>query len=292
MPDQRIVTVDGKPQIFPADATDAEISAALNAIPASNAAHAPKARTWTDVAVDALPAAGAVLGGVLGSVPGAIIGGAGGEAWKQNINRLRGANAPETASGAANDIGIAGAAAGATQFAAPYLAVGARTVAPYAAKALTATGEAAQQAATSKGMQIASGSGIVGELLQGNLKRALIAAVAPAMLKGTGKALSSAGNALASAAAPAVESAAAATAGSLADDLSLIRASVSKGMNPQTAVRIVASGDKEYGAQLAEEYAASVKTVGTPPLAPVTTPAQAKALKNLLSSPSFKSLAK
>lgn len=44
----RIVIVDGKSQQFPADATDAEISAALNAIPAANAPHAPKARTWSE----------------------------------------------------------------------------------------------------------------------------------------------------------------------------------------------------------------------------------------------------
>lgn len=37
-------------QEFPADATDAEISAALEAIPAPNAPNAPKARTWSDMA--------------------------------------------------------------------------------------------------------------------------------------------------------------------------------------------------------------------------------------------------
>lgn len=43
----RIVIVDGASQQFPADATDAEISAALNAIPSANAPMAPKARTWS-----------------------------------------------------------------------------------------------------------------------------------------------------------------------------------------------------------------------------------------------------
>lgn len=47
MAEPRIVYVEGKPATFPADATDAEISAALGAIPASNAAHAPAAKTWT-----------------------------------------------------------------------------------------------------------------------------------------------------------------------------------------------------------------------------------------------------
>lgn len=45
------------PQYFPADATDAEISAALNAIPAANAASVPKARTWSDIGAAGLAAA-------------------------------------------------------------------------------------------------------------------------------------------------------------------------------------------------------------------------------------------
>lgn len=43
----RIINFEGKTQSFPDDATDAEISAALNAIPASNAKDVPKAKTWT-----------------------------------------------------------------------------------------------------------------------------------------------------------------------------------------------------------------------------------------------------
>lgn len=46
MADPRVVNFEGKTQIFPADATDAEISAALNAIPAANAKDVPKAKTW------------------------------------------------------------------------------------------------------------------------------------------------------------------------------------------------------------------------------------------------------
>lgn len=43
---EKIVDFDGKRISFPSDATDAEISAALKAIPASNAAQAPAAKTW------------------------------------------------------------------------------------------------------------------------------------------------------------------------------------------------------------------------------------------------------
>lgn len=124
----RVVVIDGKRQSFPDDATDQEISAALGAIPAANAEHAPKARTWTDTAVDALPAAlgtaGAVLGGMggaafgmgFGGVPGAAggatLGTGAGEAAKQLINRLRGADAPATRTDAAMEIGVPALEAG------------------------------------------------------------------------------------------------------------------------------------------------------------------------------------
>lgn len=45
----RVVEFNGVEHHFPSDATDAQISAALKAIPASNAPMAPKARTWTDL---------------------------------------------------------------------------------------------------------------------------------------------------------------------------------------------------------------------------------------------------
>lgn len=51
MPD-RVVNFEGKTQVFPADATDAEISAALNAIPESNAASVPSAKTWSTPAIN------------------------------------------------------------------------------------------------------------------------------------------------------------------------------------------------------------------------------------------------
>lgn len=95
---------------------------------------AAPSRTWTDVATDMIPAAGGVIGGVVGGiggtvlgmgvggVPGAIggaaTGGAAGEAFKQLINRARGAEVPATSTDAAGAIGkeavvdAAGAAAG------------------------------------------------------------------------------------------------------------------------------------------------------------------------------------
>lgn len=47
MADTKVVYFDGKPQVFPADFTDAEISSALGAIPASNSGQVPAAKTWT-----------------------------------------------------------------------------------------------------------------------------------------------------------------------------------------------------------------------------------------------------
>jgi len=88
---------------------------------------APAPRTWTDTAVDALPAVGGMVGGALGSlsgiptlglgtVPGAITGatilGGGGEAARQLINRARGREAPSTPTEAATGIGLQGGAQG------------------------------------------------------------------------------------------------------------------------------------------------------------------------------------
>lgn len=43
----KLVTFEGKTHAFPNDFTDADISAALGAIPAANASASPKAKTWT-----------------------------------------------------------------------------------------------------------------------------------------------------------------------------------------------------------------------------------------------------
>lgn len=94
--------------------------------PRQTAAPAPP-RTWVDTAVDTLPAIGGAVGGALGaatgiptlgltSLPAGIAGagilGAGGEALRQTINRLRGQAAPGTPAAAAGDIALQGAEQG------------------------------------------------------------------------------------------------------------------------------------------------------------------------------------
>jgi len=152
MPDpRRVQTPDGAIHEFPPDATDAEISAALNgATQASTSQKPPDAEpsTWDKLksigmaigdaekamaykATDALPAIGATVGsivggiggtvggvgvgGVPGSIGGAAVGGAGGEAAKQLLNRAAGRGGPSSATQAATDIGKEGAVQGVIQ---------------------------------------------------------------------------------------------------------------------------------------------------------------------------------
>lgn len=75
-----VVGPDGHVTYFPVDATDAEVSAYLKAIPVANAPHAPKARTWSDFgkdlaigALNTLPAIGAVAGGAVATMPGVTL---------------------------------------------------------------------------------------------------------------------------------------------------------------------------------------------------------------------------
>ncbi len=87
---------DGQIFEFPDDASDKEISSFLGAIPKANAGESPKAKTWTDTAIEWLPKAGAAVGGVAGTVAagpfggvgGAALGGAAGEAAKQLAERF------------------------------------------------------------------------------------------------------------------------------------------------------------------------------------------------------------
>jgi hypothetical protein len=161
----RLVQVGGQTYEVPADAGDAHISAALKAIPAANAPNAPKARTWTDVAVDAIPAvlglAGAAIGGAGGSVlgmgvggvpgaaGGAAVGTAGGEALKQLINRARGAEAPATAGEAATQIAVPAAIAGATT---GVVGGAAKLAAPYTGAILQKVGGALESPSTIRQM--------------------------------------------------------------------------------------------------------------------------------------------
>jgi hypothetical protein len=155
---------------MPDEATDAQISAALGAIPAANAKDAPKARTWTDVVVDALPAAGAIVGGtagaiggtafgvgvggVHGSIGGAALGGSAGEAAKQLINRVRGSAAPSTSSEAASAIGMEGAKDAAIDATGGAIVKGAQALSPYAG---TALGLAAKRIADPTALRVQAG---------------------------------------------------------------------------------------------------------------------------------------
>ena len=128
---RRVQGPDGTIHEFPDDVTDAEISSALEAIPSANAASAPKARTWTDTAVDFLPTAGGMVGGVAGAlagggttfgvgalpagIAGATVGGGMGEAAKLAINRLRGKQSPSTLTEAAKDVALEGAIQGGSE---------------------------------------------------------------------------------------------------------------------------------------------------------------------------------
>lgn len=126
----------GKIQSFPDDATDAEISAALEAIPAVNAKNVPKARTWTDTAVDALPAIGAIIGGLagsvgspVGSVVGAGAGGAAGAGVRARVNEMRGVSEPDLL-GTLSDMAKEGAIGAAVQVAPAAIGAAMRGSAP------------------------------------------------------------------------------------------------------------------------------------------------------------------
>lgn len=134
---------DGIVYRFPDDATDAEISAALETPPARTARGQQKPeRSWTDVAVDALPTIGGALGGIVGGVggtvagmgvggaPGAVggaaLGGAAGEGFRQVVNFLRGVPSPATATDAALQMGTEGAIQGGSELVGAGLMKGAR----------------------------------------------------------------------------------------------------------------------------------------------------------------------
>lgn len=303
---QRVVEFDGQEYEFPSDATDTEISAFLKAIPAANAKDIPKARTWTDVAVDALPAAGAVVGGVVGAtggpltgVAGAGVGGMVGDALKQAANKLRGEAVPETVPAAIGE--MAGEAAMGSATAAPFAAVGA--AAPMVGAGLRVGGEA-----------MATGADALRGLLSlgGGWKSKIAQLTIPPLVKAGGKGAAATGKAierlagtsagqqalraklsriplegrLAQIGAETVEAApkiAADTAQALADDVGLIRESISMGMDPKVAIRIIANGSAEYADALKDAYVASVKTGGLPPPA---------AVMKIMKLPAFQKLAK
>ena len=136
MPEQKpplIVEFNGEEYEFPADATDAQISRFLKAIPAANAKDVPKAQTWTakhpnvaaaaKAVVDTLPAAGALVGGViatpesfgLATVPGAALGDGVGRGLRDLIAESTGLDEPTSALSKAGRIALDTAETGAVQ---------------------------------------------------------------------------------------------------------------------------------------------------------------------------------
>lgn len=127
MPDKVIDIPGVGPTAFPDSMSEMEINAASTRLyqGANPGKKQPPVKSWTDVAVSAIPAvlatgggiiggiggtvAGMGVGGIPGAAAGAGLGGAAGEAAKQLINRARGAEAPQTPMDAAMAIGKEGA---------------------------------------------------------------------------------------------------------------------------------------------------------------------------------------
>ena len=117
---------DGRVVHFPDDMPLAQIEAEAARLSKPQATSEP--RTWADTASDLLPTAGGMAGGIMGGiggtvagfgvggVPGAVggaaLGGAAGESLRQIIDRLRGAEAPETPMEAFSGIATQGAIQG------------------------------------------------------------------------------------------------------------------------------------------------------------------------------------
>ncbi len=119
------------PQYLSTDPNEGSDAKAYLSTDPNDGAEPTEERTWTDTAVDALPMVGGSIGGLLGlvggpagAVGGAVLGGAGGEAWKQNINRLRGKKSPTSAGEAAKDIAVSGGVQGASEAAGGFIGKG------------------------------------------------------------------------------------------------------------------------------------------------------------------------
>jgi hypothetical protein len=149
MPDKLIDIPGIGPVTFPESMTEDDINKAAGKLYAdANPKHPPAApsHSWVDTAVDWLPAVGGAAGGLVGGiggtvggvgvggVPGALggaaLGGAGGEAFKQLINRMRGAAAPATPGDAALSIAGQGALQGGAEAAGGVIGAGMKMAAP------------------------------------------------------------------------------------------------------------------------------------------------------------------
>ncbi len=126
----RLVQTPEGVQEFPADATDVEISAALNAIPSANVPPKAKARTWADVgkdvarsAANALPAIGGIVGGAVSgggtlgtaTIPGVALGVGAGRGLRDLITESTGLEEPTTPTSKAARIALDTGTAAATQ---------------------------------------------------------------------------------------------------------------------------------------------------------------------------------
>ncbi len=199
----RLVQFEGKTQSFPADATDAEISAALNAIPASNGAAVPKAKTWVDTAVDWLPAAGATAGaialaptGPVGMALGAGMGSTAARMAKRVIQDVRGQSEAPKGAGGLLDTVAESMAGGAGDAAGALVVGGVGKAAGMAGPALSAAGRGVETAAGSKAAQSLSHSAGVLMGLFGHIPGGVAAYHAPEVGAVAGKALQVAGGAL------------------------------------------------------------------------------------------------
>jgi hypothetical protein len=132
LPDGRVVDF---PDSMPLEQIEAEAARLSQPDPP------PSERPWLDTATSLLPTAGGIAGGIVGGiggtvagmgvggVPGAVggatLGGAAGESLRQLIDRLRGQEAPGTASEAASRIGMQGAIQGGSELIGAGIAKGA-----------------------------------------------------------------------------------------------------------------------------------------------------------------------
>ncbi len=286
----RIVSFEGKRQSFPDDATDAEISAALNAIPASTAKEPPKARTWTDTLMDWVPSVGGAAGTMIGAAAGSLgasgggaVGGMVGSALQQGVNRLRGAEAPESPLGELTGATKSGAVTGAAG-----AALGAAGTALKASgPALEAAGNAIERVGASPAFsKLSRGGAVLYGLLTGHVRTAAEGAIAgPEAVQTAGRVLSTVGARLGAAkeaattvaerlaAIPLKERLAAipqqvlekvepASVHTIADDVGLVRAALSKHWSADAAIKVVAAGDADYANQLTKAVLDSVKTQG------------------------------
>jgi len=191
------------------------------------------------------------------------------------VNALKGMAQPQ---GAGDLLSIAGMTN--VPAAANAVAKGAQAVAPSVGRALEATGDAAQAAARSRMGNLSAGGLFLHGLIQGDWKQALLGMTIPALVRGGGKMLSNAGQAIREGA---TAKAFMQHAESLPADIELIRESISKGMKPETAIRIVADGAAAYADKLRAAYQSSVKVAGVP---------VPEAVQKLLATPSFQRLPK